>query len=98
MATNGYIMVNMAGIDASDFDEAVTIPGIYNLMEAAIQLQKPVMLIGIKYGDELMSPTFVSCYKDENEDIIIGGFNATVSDDDKVTPPEEPDPGEGGDT
>lgn len=83
----GYILVPMTGLDTASFEEAVNVPGIYNLVEAAIDAQKPICVYGMVNGEYPVSPSFVTAVKSQNGDITISGFNAVVKSDDTVNPP-----------
>lgn len=83
----GYILVPLTGLDTADFSEAMSVPGIYNLIEAAIDAQKPICVYGMVSGDYPVSPSFVTAVKASNGDITISGFNAVIKSDDTVNPP-----------
>jgi len=80
----GYIMVEVNGLDLSD-TEAQTIPGLYSRLIKALDTGKAIMLTGIKNGDAVVSPIYVTATLGAGATIVLSGIAAIVTDDDKVT-------------
>lgn len=81
----GYIIMDASGIDTASFAEGVKIPGAYNLAKAAINMQKPLLISGLKNGEYFVSPQFVVA-TDSGDSIKLTGFEATIASDDTVSP------------
>lgn len=83
----GYIILDATGIDTSSFLEGVKIPGAYNLAKAAITMQKPLLITGLKNGEYFISPQYVVA-EDGGSEITLKGFEAKIATDDTVSPSE----------
>ena len=69
------------------FEEPVSVPGLYNLAEAAIDQEVPVIMFGCKYNDKTLGPIYLIPEKDSQTSIItLSSFTATIGDDDMLTP------------
>ena len=83
----GYIILDATGIDTSSFEEGVKIPGAYNMAKAAITMQKPLLITGLKNGEYFVSPQYVVAI-DGADSITLKGFEAKISSDDQISPSE----------
>lgn len=70
-----------------DFDEPVSAVGMYNLAEAAIDRQEPLVVFGCMYNGKTIGPIYLSPVKDEATGVItLSSFSATIDTDDMLTP------------
>ena len=70
-----------------DFSEPVSAVGMYNLAEAAIDRQEPLLLFGCRYNGKTLGPIYLSPEKDEATGVItLSSFSATIDTDDTLTP------------
>lgn len=69
------------------FEEPVSAPGLYNLAEAAIDQEVPIIMFGCKYNGKTLGPIYLIPEKDAQTGIItLSSFTATIGDDDMLTP------------
>lgn len=83
----GYIILDATGIDTSSFEAPVKIPGAFSLAKAAITMQKPLLITGLKNGEYFVSPQYVVA-TDGGTEITLKGFEAKISSDDQISPSE----------
>lgn len=70
-----------------DFSEPVSAVGMYNLAEAAIDMQEPLVLFGCRYNGKTLGPIYLLPDKDEQTGVItLSSFSATIGTDDMLTP------------
>ena len=70
-----------------DFSEPVSAVGMYNLAEAAINRQEPLLVFGCGYNGKTLGPVYLVPDKDEQTGIItLSSFSATIGTDDMLTP------------
>lgn len=70
-----------------DFSEPVSSPGLYNLAEAAIDKEEPIIMFGCRYGNKPLGPIYLVPEKDAETGVItLSSFGATVGADDMLTP------------
>ena len=70
-----------------DFDEPISAPGMYNLAEAAIGRDEPLVMLGCRYNGKVIGPIYLIPDKDDQTGVItLKSFSATVDADDKLTP------------
>lgn len=70
-----------------DFSEPVSAVGMYNLAEAAIDRQEPLLVFGCKYNGKTIGPVYLVPDKDEQTGVItLSSFSATIGTDDMLTP------------
>lgn len=78
-----------------DFSEPVSAVGMYNLAEAAIDRQEPLLVFGCKYNGKTIGPVYLVPDKDEQTGVItLSSFSATIGTDDMLTPVGYTPPGE----
>lgn len=83
---NPNSIAQVVEVNIKDFNEPVTIEGFYNLCEFALDVDKPILILGARYGDCLINPSFVIPERLLDNTIKLHGFECIVSPNDEVSP------------
>lgn len=71
----------------TDFDEPISVAGLYNLAEAAIDMNEPIVMFGCRYNNKSLGAVYLIPEKDTQTGIItLSSFSATVGPDDMLIP------------
>lgn len=80
-------MINISTKVDMDFDEPISVSGLYNLAEAAIDREEPIVMFGCRYNNKSLGAIYLVPEKDAITGIItLSSFRATIGSDDMLTP------------
>ena len=70
-----------------DFDEPISVAGLYNLAEAGIDMGVPIIMFGCHYNNKSLGAVYLIPEKDAETGIItLSSFSGTIGPDDMLTP------------
>lgn len=75
MTHGGYAMVDFTGLDLSN---PGTIPGIYAKTKAALSTGKPVVISGVKNGNQAFTPMIAYGGEESSTSVFLSFFPITL--------------------
>lgn len=80
----GYALVDFAGVDLSNLGK---VDGIYEKTKAAIETEKPLVIVGVVNGEQAFTPIVAFGGKESASSVFVSFFPVTlhISNTDVIT-------------